>query len=284
MLRAYVSKLLAATASLMAMVSSLPAAANAHNFKIIGDEDQTKQIEQSLSSCPSLTSKLDGLAKMGGFRQIRVTTSDETKRSGPFLAIASTSEISVAADWLLQQRVPYFDVRHQGEILPDNLCFDLGHLADHVANPVTQTPSALGLMAMVEERLRAESKAYLRAWPYVLEAASRQNGGKPYRVSNRRLANQFALSICFHGSDEPDCKSKTEHSGQRGDSRDRRERGRNCSCIEKCLNCGPAIGRQLTGFHSREAAPNRSTHWRPFIDQNGLPESRYTRSVMRPSL
>ena len=154
--------------------------AQARDFKIVGNADQTLQIEQSLAVCPSLDTKFNSLVKSAGFQQIRVTTPDETKRVGPFLAAISGNEIIVTADWLAQQSVPYFDVRHAGEILPDNLCFDLGHLSDHVAHPEALTPRGLANMqTWLTERLKAESRACIRGWPFVLEAARVKNGERP---------------------------------------------------------------------------------------------------------
>lgn len=177
-MRGFAVQAVIAAVSAATLALSFSTAAQPHDFKIIGNSDQTQQIEQSLAACPSLGATLDGLTKSVGFQQIRVTTSDETKRSGPFLAAVSGSEIIVAADWLAQQNQPYFDVRHEGEILPDNLCFDFGHLSDHVAHPVSP-PTGPDINAWVKERLNAESRAFLRGWPFVLEAARAKNSGRP---------------------------------------------------------------------------------------------------------
>ena len=149
-----------------------------HRFKIVGTSNQAQQIEQSLAACPSLAKTLDDLTRSAGLTQIRITTSDETKKIGPFLAAVSGDEILLAADWLELQKQPFFDVRRAGEILPDNLCFDLGHLADHVANPPVPPGRGGDIQTYVDKRIKVEARAFLRAWPYVIEAARIKNAGK----------------------------------------------------------------------------------------------------------
>jgi hypothetical protein len=167
----------------VALALVMTSSAQAHDFKIVGNSDQVRQIEQSLSNCPSLSTTLDGLTKSANFQQIRVTTPDETKSKGPFLAEVAGNEIVVADTWLSQQNTPIYDVRQAGEILPDNLCFDLGHLSDHIAHPSSMTPTGPDMGAWVDARLKAESLAFIRAWPFVLEAARAKNNGKQLSVA-----------------------------------------------------------------------------------------------------
>jgi hypothetical protein len=184
----------------MVLALSLPTIAQASDFKIVGNVDEISQIQQSLAACQSLDDKLDRLEKSGKFHRIRVTTEDETKQKGPFLAAVSGKDIIITADWLAQQSKPYFDVRYNGEMLPDNLCFALGHLSDHLENPISP-PRAIDFQigleeqakAWLEERLKAESRAYLRAWPFVLEAALVKNG----RPLDIRQSTHLVLNLRY---------------------------------------------------------------------------------------
>jgi hypothetical protein len=178
-MRGFSLRLTAPMISALTFALSFSANAQARDFKIVGNTEQTQQIEQSLAACPSLGERLDALSKSAGFQQIRVSTADETKKTGPFLAVAAGNEIIVADSWLALQNQPYFDVRHAGEILPDNLCFDLGHLSDHIAHPAPMSPSGTDLKSWVDQRLKAESLAFIRGWPFVLEAARAKNNGQP---------------------------------------------------------------------------------------------------------
>ncbi len=177
-MRGFTARALLSAISTLTLALSLSTTAQSHAFKIIGNSDQTQQIDKSLAACQNLGATLDRLARSAGFEQIRVTTSVETKRTGPFLAAVSGSEIIVAADWLTLQSQPYSDVRREGEILPDNLCFDFGHLSDHIAHPISP-PTGTDVNAWLKERMNAESRAFLRGWPFVLEAARAKNNGKP---------------------------------------------------------------------------------------------------------
>lgn len=143
---------------------------------ILGGPAQAEQIRRSVAACPSLATTLSALKRSGKFRQIRVSTEEETGRHGPFRAIAAGDEIILADTWLEAQNVPFFDVRTEGEILPDNLCFGLGHLSEHLASPVSTAAESMD--SYVAARLMAESKAFVRGWSYVVEAARIQNKGK----------------------------------------------------------------------------------------------------------
>jgi hypothetical protein len=173
----------------------LAGAANAHAFKIVGAPDQVAQIERSLSACQTLTPVLDGLAQSGRLRQIRIADAAEVGKAGPFRATASADEIIFTADWLAEQAVPAFDVRGPNDILPDNLCFGIGHLADHLKNAGPLSPAAAGNpAAWAAQRLRAESLAYLHGWSYVLAAAQAKNDGRPL---NAKQAVTLMLNLRY---------------------------------------------------------------------------------------
>ena len=167
------------TAVASAWVTLLLATSARAAVSISAAGDQSTQIQQSLASCPSLRTSLDGLASSGKLTRIRVTTQEETRRSGPFSAVATNGEILVTSDWLEAQRHPYSDVRKEGEILPDNLCFGLGHLADHMTAEAAPPVTAQNIASVIQGRLNKEARAYIHGWAYVLEAATAKNGGAP---------------------------------------------------------------------------------------------------------
>jgi hypothetical protein len=168
------------TMSLM-LLGMLPA--GALEYGIAGSAEQQQQLKQSLSSCPSLAVTLDRLAKDGAFTGIRVETSEQTHRAGPFQAAVSGKEIVLTAQWLAAQSQPYFDVRIQNEILPDNLCFGLGHLADHLAHPTAPPSGSASMQEWLNAKLASEASAFIKGWSYVREAALAKNGGKSFTVA-----------------------------------------------------------------------------------------------------
>src|ERR1700761_2456358 len=141
-------------AVLIFMVVASPAFAD--QIAVVGTPDQQQQVQASLQACPSLKTSLEKAATSGLFTDIRIVPRSEVRAIGPFEAAVRGHEIVLTPQWLAVQNVPYFDVRTEGEILPDNLCLGLGHLAEHIANPMPGPNSSSDFTGWLHAKIASE--------------------------------------------------------------------------------------------------------------------------------
>lgn len=217
MRRDRILKGLTAAALMIGTIIAFPTILQARDFKIIGNMVQIQLIKNSLSACPSLEKSLRALAKSKKFEGFRVTTSEEVGKIGPYSAAIANNEIIFTDDWLTQQGRPFSDIRFVDGVPPDNLCFALGHLAYHVANPfplprkedIPDDGDVTELLTKhLAERLKAEAIAFLRAWPYVLEAARSKSHGASYDLQQLiNLMFNLRYRFVFIGAIRPHSQS-----------------------------------------------------------------------------
>jgi hypothetical protein len=169
--------LVATCAAPLFMVLASPVFAD--QVAVAGTTDQQLQVQASLDAYPALKADLQKAAASGLFSDIRIVPRGEVRASGPFEAAVCGREIILTPEWLASQKVPYFDVRTKGEILPDNLCVGLGHLAEHIINPMPGPKSTSDFMGWLHAKLTSEARAFLVGWGYVHEAALAKMHGNP---------------------------------------------------------------------------------------------------------
>jgi hypothetical protein len=109
------------------------------------------------------------------------------------------------------------------EIYPNNLVYDLAHLAVHLgAAPVQPTippgPSTHvtnALNAFIAARLNEEARADIAGWNAVVDAAVRENGGRPLTLQQRStmMFNLRYRSFFLQAIRQPNPKLQISNSG-----------------------------------------------------------------------
>lgn len=175
--------------------------AQAASVPVEGPPNAVRDIQDRIENCKVLSDKFQALAKSGLFDGIRIIPPQDIKRYGPFQALTARNTLFITPAWIDEQERLVFDAISPGEILPQNICFGLAHLAEHLENrgPLTLS-NAHGKDAWVQARLTAEAKAFIAGWNTAMLAAINDNKGQPL---NREQMMLYGINLHYGYVFEP---------------------------------------------------------------------------------
>ncbi len=138
--------------------------------------DEAADIEAAIAASPALRDTLSRLVVAGKFRGFRVASPAMVATTGPFSASYAQGYMIFTDDFL---RTRKGQMRYDAmPIYPNELVFDLGHLAYHIEQP-DLPPTPTDQMAPYMSRLKThEAHAFISGWNDMIDAATIKNGGK----------------------------------------------------------------------------------------------------------
>jgi hypothetical protein len=165
---------------------------------------QYQSIAAAIDASPALAAQLDGLAASGKLADVAVVLPAALRPPNVAFKAYASAPTLVISSALLPELVPkrLFDVVREGDILPNNLVFVLGHLASHLQHrdamlamdadmkrQIASMPAGAGTheFGPIEKHATAmhienEAAAYIQGWNDVVDAARTSNAGKPLSV------------------------------------------------------------------------------------------------------
>jgi hypothetical protein len=158
------------------------------HFQAAASPDQAGQVRRAVLSSPSLEAQLERLTATGRLKRIALAAPGDPRLAGsPFAARAVGDEIVMTADFL-QAQAPrrLLDVVRPEDVLPDNLVFVLGHLAEHLEHPLRLEGPRPSREAYIALRLADEAKAYAAGWNDMVESSVGADASVP-RVGSALL-------------------------------------------------------------------------------------------------
>jgi len=140
-----------------------------------GMGDQAAQLSQAIEASPALADQLSSLVVSGKLTSIQVRPAGQ----GLFGGFLENGGMVFTVPFLQAQvKKRLFDVVREGDILPDNLVFCVGHLAYHLAVKPVQVSDAANPIDFANKRVALEAAAFIQGWNDVVDAAVQANGGK----------------------------------------------------------------------------------------------------------
>lgn len=141
------------------------------------------QITSAIQESELLTKQIASLRVSGKLREIRVMRSTELPppKGKTFGAFAEGSSILVSLEFLQTSRkTRLYDVVYDDDIPPNHTVFALAHLAHHLDTqdrlPANKGPQSIE--SFVNAKLEDEAAAWIQGWNFMIEAATKRNGGK----------------------------------------------------------------------------------------------------------
>ena len=136
------------------------------DFRLTASPSQVDQLVAAIESSPPLKAEFVTLIASGKFEKFEIVpSSDPRLKDTPFQARVANGRIIFTANFLEAQRPKrLFDVVQEGDVIPDNLVFVLGHLAEHLEHPFEipdPRPSREQFLSLV---LHDEASAYIAGW------------------------------------------------------------------------------------------------------------------------
>jgi hypothetical protein len=147
---------------------------------------QFDKMRTAVLASPSLKAQLERLASAGRLKRIELVPRNDQRLAGtPFAARAVNDELIMTAAFLdAQAPARLFDVVGPEDVLPDNLVFVLGHLAQHLEHPLTLGSDHLTREAFIALKSTDEARAYIVGWNDMAEAALGSNKPSVPRVGS----------------------------------------------------------------------------------------------------
>lgn len=173
-----------------------------------GMGDQAAQLSQAIEASPALSARLSGLVAAHKLTSIQVRAAAQ----GPFGGFLEGGAMVFTVPFLQAQvKKRLFDLVRDGDILPDNLVFCLGHLAYHLEAGAVKASDAANPLDFAMKRIAVEAAAYIQGWDDTVDAATQING-KPLDVGQvgqmlMNLRYRFAFAKAVRQTDKPEIAS-----------------------------------------------------------------------------
>ena len=135
----------------------------ASDFRLTANASQADQLMAAIASSPPLRTELVQLAASGRLEKFEIVPADDPRiKNTPFHARVYNKRIIFTAEFLQAQRPKrLYDVVTEGSVLPDNLVFALGHLAEHIEHPLEMPNPPPGREQFLSLVLHDEASAYI---------------------------------------------------------------------------------------------------------------------------
>lgn len=156
-------------------------------FKARSTPEQYRQVSEAIAASPALTQQLNDAVQARRLTGIEIA-SPARKPSSPFANTIDHGVMVFTAEFLVQnQKRLQFDVVTPNEILPNNLVFVLGSLSYHLLNPPPSPAQFANPQSYRQARIGGDARSFIFGWDDVVEAAVREQGGRPLTVPQQGM-------------------------------------------------------------------------------------------------
>lgn len=168
-----------------------------------GHPAQAARLRAAIESSPALETQMNALAASGRLTHFAMgEDASLPPKVGPFSARVHGTTWAFHADFVDKHgKQRLFDVVQPDDFLPDNLVFAVGHLAYKAekADEADMSPASMkgkSMQQWMAERMNSDATATLQGWNDTVDAAQRENGGRPLSA---RQAADLLMNLQYRG-------------------------------------------------------------------------------------